>query len=272
LILDIRIKEFIMMEIQGQPPEANQASNQKWIVLAVGGGCALIACIVVVVAVVLAVLGPTIGKTFSSISVNPNVAAQVTDTPQSPAPNVVMPPSRDHPQANGNKMGNPNAPVKIIEYADFQCTFCLRYWTVTEPQIIQNYIATGKVYYEYRSVGGFIGPESANAANAAYCAADQNKFWEYHDTLFANWTGENAGDFTLDKLRQYAAAIQLNLDQFNACLNTSAHTGQVNQDVSDAKAVGVQGTPSFIINGKLVAGALPYSTFQQTIDAALSGQ
>lgn len=261
-----------MMENQIQPREPTQTSNRKWVVLAVGGGCALIACIAVVAALTLYYLRPTLGKTFSSISGNPNLAAQVTDTPPSPVLNVVMPPARDHPQANGNKMGDPNAPVKIVEFADFQCPYCLRYWTETEPEIIQNYIATGKVYYEYHSVGGFIGPESADAANAAYCAADQNKFWDYHDVLFANWTGENAGDFTPDRLRQYAAAIHLNLDQFNTCISSGTHADEVNQDVSDAKAAGVQGTPAFIINGKLVEGAQPYSTFQETIDAALNGQ
>ena len=254
------------MENQIHPPETNKTSNRKWIVIAVGVGCALIACITLVVIVVLTLLGPTIGKTFSSISINS------TPTPQVQLPNVIMPPARDHPQANGNKMGNPNAPVKIIEYADFQCPYCMHYWQGTEPLIIQNYVATGKVYYEYRSVGAFIGSESADAADAAYCAADQNKFWEYHDILFANWTGENAGDFTPDKLRQYASAIHLNLDQFNTCLNAGAHNDLVAKDVTDAKAAGVSGTPAFIINGKLVVGAQPYSTFQQEIDAALNGQ
>jgi len=265
-----------MMETQNQPPEPTpqptKNSNLKWIVLAVGGGIVLIACIAVLAALAVAYFAPMFRKSSSANSGNPNIATQVTTSPQSQVLNVVMPPVRDHPQANGNKMGDPNAPVKIIEYADFQCTYCLRYWTDTEQQIIENYVATGKVYYEYRSVGGFIGPESADAANAAYCAADQNKFWEYHDTLFANWTGENAGDFTPDRLRQYAAAIHLNLDQFNTCLNSGAHTAQVSQDVSDAKTAGVQGTPAFIINGKLLEGAEPYSVFQQTIDAALNGQ
>ncbi|HEY9152859.1 MAG TPA: thioredoxin domain-containing protein [Anaerolineales bacterium] len=256
------------MENQVQPPETNQPSNRKWIVLAVGGGCALIACIAVVVAVALAEF-PLLNKTISG---NPSPAPQDNNTTQNQTANVVMPPTRDHPQANGNKMGNPNAPVKIVEYADYQCPYCMHYWQDTEPQIIQNYVATGKVYYEYRSVGGFIGPESADAANAAYCAADQNKFWEYHDILFANWTGENAGDFAPDRLRQYAAAVNLNIDQFNTCLNAGAHNDQVSQDVSDAKAAGVQGTPAFIINGKLVEGAQPYSGFQQMIDAALNGQ
>lgn len=257
-----------MMENQIQPPESTKTSNRKWIVLAIGGGCALIACIAVVAALAVSYLAPQIAK----ISGNPKAAPQVNNTPQVQLPNVVMPPARDHPQANGNDMGDLNAPVKIVEFADYQCPFCLRYWTETEPQIIQNYVATGKVYYEYRSVGGFVGPESADAANAAYCAADQNKFWEYHDILFANWTGENAGDFTPDKLRQYATAINLNLDQFNTCINSGAHTDEVNQDVTDAKAAGVTGTPAFVINGKLIEGAQPYSAFQQAIDAALNGQ
>ncbi|HUI89121.1 MAG TPA: thioredoxin domain-containing protein [Anaerolineales bacterium] len=261
-----------MMENQSQPPESAQPSNRKWIALAVGGGCALVAVLIVLAALAFYFLGPSIGRTFGSLAGIPSAAAPATDTPQSQSSNVVMPPARDHPQAEGNKMGDPNAPVKIIEYADFQCPFCLHYWQETEPQIIQDYVATGKVYYEYRSVGGFIGPESADAANAAYCAGDQNKFWEYHDVLFANWTGENAGDFTPDKLRQYAAAIDLNMDQFNTCLSSGAHTDQVNQDVRDAKVAGVQGTPAFLINGKLIEGAQPYSSFQQAIDAALNGQ
>jgi protein-disulfide isomerase len=262
----IHAKENAKMENQIQPPETNKPSNQKWIVIAIGVGCALIACIAVVVIVVLTLLGPTIGKTFSSTSIDS------TPTTQVQIPNVIMPPARDHPQANGNKMGNPNAPVKIIEYADFQCPYCMHYWQETEPQIIQNYVATGKVYYEYHSVGGFIGPESADAANAAYCAADENKFWEYHDILFANWTGENVGDFSPDKLRQFASAIHLNLDQFNTCLSVGIHSDQVSKDAADAKAAGVSGTPAFIVNGKLVEGAQPYSTFQQTIDALLNGQ
>ena len=259
------------MENQIQPPETtNKASNQKWIVIAVGVGCALIACIALVVIVALTLLRPAIGNIFSSISTNP--ISNSTSVPQIQLSNVIMPPARDHPQANGNKMGDPNAPVKIIEYADFQCPYCMHYWQGTEAQIIQDYVATGKVYYEYRSVGGFVGPESADAADAAYCAADQNKFWEYHDILFANWKGENVGDFTPDKLRQFASAIHLNLDQFNTCLNAGAHNDQVTQDVSAAKAAGVSGTPAFIINGKLVVGNQPYSNFQQTINAALNGQ
>jgi len=258
------------MDNQVQPSDEKKSSNRKWIVLSLGLGCALVACLAVVAALVVNYFGPKIGKITISNSGNPAVV--VTATPQGSAGNVKIPPTRDHPKADHNRMGDPNAPVKIVEYADYECPYCEKYWEETEPQVIQNYVTTGKVYYEYRSVGGFLGPESAAAANASYCADDQNKFWEYHDILFANWTGEHVGDFAPDKLRQYAAAIHLNLDQFNTCLDAGTHQDQVAQDATDARNAGVQGTPSFIINGKLVEGAGPYSTFHQAIDAALNGQ
>jgi protein-disulfide isomerase len=265
------------METQGQTPQAPKASNARWIALAVGGGCALVACIIVVVALLLPCVIP-VGRCQIPLIPSPaqatNVPApgQAGNTPAPGASGVVMPPARDHPQANGNAMGDPNAPVKVIEYADFQCPYCRRYWQETEPQIIADYVVTGKVYYEYHSVGAFIGAESADAAEAAYCAADQNKFWEYHDMLFANWTGENAGDFTPDKLQAYAAALQLDTGKFNTCLSTKAHADRVDQDVAEAKIGGVHGTPAFLINGKLLVGAQPYGVFQQAIDAALNGQ
>ncbi len=256
-------------------PNPPKPSNRKWIAVAIGGGCALIACIVAAAAIAIAVLAPVTGKTFSSITVIATPTLQASNpstTPQISIPsNVVVPQPRQHPQANANAMGDPNAPVKIIEYADFQCPYCLRYWEQTEPQIIQAYIATGKVYYEYRSVGAFIGPDSASAAEAAYCAGDQNQFWNYHDVLYANWTGENAGDFSADRLKQYASLIGLNLDQFESCLANGNHADQVNQDVADAKADGIRATPSFLINGQLLEGAQPFSAFQQMIDAALQG-
>jgi len=282
-----------MMENQSQPPEANKSSNQKWIVLGVGGGCALIAGIVVIAALVVANLSPAIGKTFSSVSVNPNVAAQVTDTPQvnntpqSQEPKVVMPPARDHPQADGNKMGDPNAPVKMTEFGDFQCTYCDEFWTNTETQIIDAYVKTGRVQYTYRSAGNWVSAnigqgsvESQDAAMAAYCAADQNKFWQMHDALFANVLGEDAGSFTDSRLQAVAQIVGLNMNAFNSCYGGHKYLTQVNQDFKDARAAGIHGTPFFVltyaVHGQTqtstVDGAQPYSVFQRTIDAALNGQ
>jgi len=276
-----------MMENQDQSLEANKTSNRKWVVLGVGGGCALIACIAVVAVLVVANLSPAFGKTFSSISVNPNVAAQVTDTPQSQSSNVVMPPTRDHPQADGNKIGDPNAPVKMTEFGDFQCTYCKEFWTDTETQIIDTYVKTGKVQYTYRSAGNWVSAnmgqgsvESQDAAMAAYCATDQNKFWQMHDALFANVLGEDAGSFTDPRLQVIAQLVGLNMNTFNSCYSSHKYLDQVNQDFKDAQASGIQGTPFFVltysVNGQTrttsVEGAQPYSIFHQTIDAALNGK
>ncbi len=263
-----------MSENQSQPPMVKSSSTRRrWIVLGIGLSAALLAVVVLIVMLLLSIPKPRTARAGSHIigfgqatAVSPAVS-----TPIEIPSNVVIPAPRDHPQADGNKMGNPNAPVKIVEYADFQCPFCLEYWRDTEPQIIQNYIATGKVYYEYRSVGAFIGPESASAAEAAYCAGDQGKFWEYHDILFANWTGENAGDFTDDKLKIYAAALRLNLDQFSSCYTGGKYKAEVSQDITLAKADGIRATPSFVINGKIVEGAQPFAAFQQVIEADLQG-
>ena len=258
-------EEKTMQEGQSLPKPDQRSPKLKWAVLATGGGCVLIACLILAAALIVRFFGPQIGGGFSRIFPGEN------RTPESIQVNVVLPAPRPHPQAQGNTMGDPNAPVKIIEYADYQCPFCLRYWQGTEVQIINTYVTTGKVFYEYRSVGAFIGPESASAAEAAYCAGDQGRFWQYHDILYSNWTGENAGDFSQDKLRQYGVAAGLNSNKFNDCLNKGTHASQVQQDVMKAKADGIQATPSFLINGELLEGAQPFDVFQQKIEATLKG-
>ena len=253
------------MEEPNHTEPVHTDSKLKWAALAVGGGCALIACLALALVLVARFFGPQIGGIFSQVQVG------LQGTPEPTQAKIVSPTPRPHPEANANTMGDPNAPVKIIEYADFQCPFCVRYWQDTEPQIIATYVATGKVFYEYHSVGAFIGPDSALAAEAAYCAGDQGKFWEYHDVLFSNWTGENVGDFAPYKLSLYAATVGLNRTALDDCVSQGKYVGQVQQDVTDAEADGVRATPSFLINGKLLEGAQPFSAFQQAIDAALKG-
>lgn len=169
-----------------------------------------------------------------------------------------------------NTMGDPNAPVYIIEYGDFQCPYCLKFWTESEQQLIEEYVNTDKVYFEYRSFP-ILGTESNWAAEGAYCAGDQGKFWEYHDTLFTNWIGENVGDFTKDKLIKYAKALDLNMDEFEACINQEKYKGAVEQDKAAGEASGVTATPTFFINGVKIEGAQPYSILRQFIEQALDG-
>jgi protein-disulfide isomerase len=250
-----------MLENQTQPKPNKNNSIMKWTALTIGGCIVVIACLAFAVVLADRFFGPQIGGILSQVGLGPNSTHVNTATPA----------AQTHPEARFNTMGDPNAPVRIIEYADFQCPYCLQYWRATEPQIIKTYVATGKVYYEYRSVGAFIGPDSALAAEAAYCAGDQNKFWEYHDVLYSNWTGENVGDVAAPKLRQYAATVGLNQNTFDQCLNQGKYVGQVQQDVTNANADGIHSTPSFLINGKLIEGAQPFDVFQKAIETALKG-
>ena len=180
--------------------------------------------------------------------------------------------------ANDNAMGNPNAPIRLEEFSDYQCPYCDRFYKETETQLEDAYVATGKVYFVYRSFGAFIGSESKAAAEAAYCAGDQNKYWEYHDILFANQTGENVGDFSNSRLQAFAETLGLDMNAFNSCFNSNKYSDRVDQDSVDGTAAGVQATPSFVmsytVNGqqqqKLIEGAQAFSQFQQTIDAALT--
>ena len=126
---------------------------------------------------------------------------------------------RARPQAQDNSTGDPNAPIKLVEFSDFQCPYCARFNNETEKQLEDAYVATGKVFYTYRSYGAWIGKESADAAEAAYCAGDQGKFWEMHDIIFANQTGENVGDFTPKRLAAFAEKIGLDMGTFQSCFN-----------------------------------------------------
>lgn len=154
------------------------------------------------------------------------------------------------PNVNGLAMGNPEAPVKVEEFADFQCPSCGYFVTDTEPIIIKNYIATGKVYFEFHNLA-FLGNESIAAAEAAYCANDQGKFWEYHDMIFKNQRGENQGWFTTARLTAFAKDVGLNIDTFTECFSSRKHQQKVVDDRAYADSKNITRTPSFLVNGQL---------------------
>lgn len=191
---------------------------------------------------------------------------------------VVSAPEVNIPVSDFNTAGNPDAPIRIDEYADFQCPYCRRFFENTEALLMNNYVANGTVYFVYHSFGEFIGPESSAAAEAAYCAGDQNKFWQMSSTLYANQTGENVGAFNDRRIQAFAELIELNMEEFNSCLDTNKYADLVKQDGEDALAAGIQATPSFVltytVNGevktKQLQGAQSYEVFQQEIEAALA--
>jgi protein-disulfide isomerase len=157
------------------------------------------------------------------------------------------------PQANGTFAGDPNAPVKVEEFADFQCPACGVFNTDSryEPKIVKDYIATGKVYFKFIPFS-FIGPESNAAAEAAYCASDQGKFWEYHDAIFADQHGENQGWLSSARLLGYASTLKLNTTDFKTCYESGKYKKQVLDDMEYGKKNNINSTPSFLVNGQLV--------------------
>ena len=202
-----------------------------------------------------------------------------------PIADVVAVDAGTHPNPNDNAMGDPNAPIKIEEFSDFQCPFCERFHQDTEPLIRQYYIDTGKVLFVYRSMGNWVSKniggartESQDAALAAYCAGDQNKFWEMHAHLFANVLGEDVGSYTDRRLEAIAEKAGLNMDEFRSCYSSGKFEDRVQQDMEDGLAAGINGTPAFLIsysvNGeartKLISGAQPFSEFQTQLEAALN--
>jgi protein-disulfide isomerase len=194
-----------------------------------------------------------------------------------PAAALSTPDALARPSVDFNAAGNPDAPIKIDEYSDFQCPYCAQFYQTTEAQLMETYVADGTVYFVYNTFGEFIGPESAGTAEAAYCAGDQGKFWEMHDIILSNQAGENQGAFADRRLTQFAETLKLDMDKFESCFTANTYKDTIEQDMKDGLAAGVKATPSFVlsytVNGevktKLIEGAQSFDVFKQEIEAAL---
>lgn len=168
----------------------------------------------------------------------------------------------------GAAWGPADAPVQVVDYSDFGCSFCGSFARNQGVQLRQEYESTGKVRFEFKHfiIGG---QRTRDAALAAECAADQGRFWDYHDTLFAR-QGTSSDPFNRSALKQYAVQLGLDTAQFNACLDSNKHLEKVTRDTSDGRGLGVNATPTFFVNGQKIEGAQPYSVFKAAIDAALA--
>ncbi len=177
--------------------------------------------------------------------------------------------------ANGSPiLGNPDAPVTLIEFGDYQCHFCNVHFHNTEHSLVENYIMTGKVKMIFKDFT-IIGPDSVNAAHGAHCATDQGKFWEYHDILYNNWTGENNGWASSDNLLQFAQEIDLDIDEWSNCMLDSKYSQIIIDSSNDARNLGITGTPAFFVIGPdnkitKINGAKPYENFKEILDFELN--
>ena len=263
----VAVEETAPLEVQeesaplgAQKPPALTISIQSWATPIIG--------------VLMLVLGLLVGyygrpimlnQAPSEASVNSESAVVIPTTDNSAAQQKLM---ETVLAQTRHFMGDPDAPVTIIEFADFQCPYCGRFFAETKPQIDEQYMQSGEVRFAYFNFA-FLGPESNWAAEAAECASDQNKFWEYHDKLYASQAGENQGAFNKDNLKKFAEELALDTSTFDECLDSGKYTQLVQDESSLASSIGVRSTPTFLINGQAVVGAQPYEIFQQTIDSLL---
>lgn len=167
---------------------------------------------------------------------------------------TVTPAARAHEE--GRQLGEPDAPVLVELYEDFQCPTCRVYSQTVEPQIIATYVETGVARLAYRHFA-FIGPESIAAANASMCADEQGRFWDYHDVLFANQSGENLGAFADRRLLAFAESLGLDLPAFRACSEDETYQEVIDSERSAGFLAGIDSTPSVLVNGTLVQGSAP---------------
>lgn len=160
-------------------------------------------------------------------------------------------------------LGNPSAPITVVAFEDFECPFCQRFTQQTEPQLIQNEIKSGRARLVWKDFPLSIHAHTEKAHEAARCAWEQNKFWEYHDLLF-----KNQRELGVDNLKQYAKELNLNQQKFESCLDSGKYAALIQEKVNEGINAGVNGTPSFFVNGAILVGAQPYQAFTAAIAQA----
>lgn len=169
-------------------------------------------------------------------------------------------------------LGNPNSPIILVEFGDYQCHFCNVYFQNTEHKIIENFVDTGKVRILFKDFT-IIGPDSVSAAHTAHCASEQKKFWEYHDTLYNNWNGENNGWASNDNLLIFANEIGLDINKLKECNADGRYKSLIENSNDDARLLGLTGTPAFFIisnnDVQKIIGAQPYEVFENIFETML---
>jgi len=180
------------------------------------------------------------------------------------------------PVASAPALGSKDARVTIVEFGDYQCTWCYRWHEGTKDTLVADYVDTGKVRFMFKDfpINDLSDRASSLAAEGSYCAADQRKYWEYHDEVYSNWEGENTGWLTRASIERFAEDAGVSdMDEFSECLDSGMYEGTVRANYNLARSVGLDATPSFIVlvdgeTPQLMRGAQPYSTFERVINEA----
>ena len=233
-------------------PHQPSGRSTRLLYLLIGGG-ALVA--VAVAVVVFAAIG-------SNSESDSAVPAIVQEESSSPAQD-------ESSQASNQEESTPKISlVTVEEFGDFQCSHCKQFALGMGKQLKEDFVETGKIRFVFRHFP-FIGPESFRAAEATECAADQNKFWEFHDTVFENWEGINEGRFSDDNLKGFARLLQLDRAVFDSCLDSGKYRGKVEADLRLGERLGVNSTPTLFVNRRKVQPA-SYDELARIIESAIA--
>ena len=203
------------------------------------------------------------------------IVASYSASPQSETVNLDM--TRMHgtiSTAMGSSiLGDPSAPITIVEFGDYQCHQCYNWFHNTKPAIFENYVDTGKANFVFVDLA-FLGRDSPRAAQASYCAEDQGKYWEYHEMLYDSQESKiDNGWANSERLKAFAFSLGLDMELFENCLDSGKYSKRVQHNIDEAKKHGVRGTPGFFIVGpddqQQIGGAQPYSVFKQVLDSMI---
>jgi len=204
------------------------------------------------------------GDSPSSVGTFPS---PIKAAPNAPSPNGAAVADMKALADDDPFLGSEDAPVTIIEWSDYECPFCAKFYSQTLDQIKSQYVETGKVKFVYRDFPLSFHPQAEPAAIAANCAGEQGKYFEFHNKIFDNGgaTGKSSIDY-----KKWVQEFGLDVATWEQCLNDPAQKAEIAKDIQDGVSAGIQGTPGFLINGNLVSGAQPFSVFQQVIEAELN--
>ncbi|MEW6092841.1 MAG: thioredoxin domain-containing protein [Chloroflexota bacterium] len=214
--------------------------------------------------------------------VMPTVQGLIDQANATEIPVTMITPRTFNSPVDGASHGDPNAPVKMDTWEDFQCPACVGFSQSVMPQIISTYVDTGRVYYTFHFYP-FIDnlsatQESDQAASASLCASEQGRFWDYHDILFANWNGENQGAYADARLVRFAEVLGLDMDAFSACFEEGRYQNDIDRDFALGETAGVNSTPTIFVNGVRVLNDLgeqyvpDFGDVAAAIEAALGGE
>ncbi|NPA06472.1 MAG: thioredoxin domain-containing protein [Chloroflexi bacterium] len=222
----------------------------------------------------MAVIGAIVGGVL--VMVAAIILIQQASRPKVDTSGIIKPEPKPYYEtlAHGNVLGDPDAPITIVEFSDFQCPHCQHFYRDVEPKLIEALVLPGKAKFMYRSMGKFIGEESLLAAEALYCAEEQGAFWPYHDILFLNAPqhGKDTGAYSMERLIAMAEVLGLDTKAFAQCLEEHRYRQRAEQDKLDGFTYGVQGTPTFIFlneNGEMIYridGAADVDAFIQAVE------